>query len=159
AMVIELPDNIVHISREAALVLARNDDMRDMPVTSLLRRLTLADLRRVVKEFTDAVLLGEPLATEMRFRRPGGGVLTLSVRAETEIVNEEPARIRMIVQDVSELKEAEARVRYLAHHDVLTGLANRHFFNEQISHAMQQGNGRRLRKGALHLIDLDRFKE
>lgn len=159
AMVIELPDNIVHISREAALVLARNDDMRDMPVTMLLRRLTLADLRRVVKEFSDAVLLGEPLATEMRFRRPGGGVLTLSVRAETEIVNDEPARIRMIVQDVSELKEAEARVRYLAHHDVLTGLANRHFFNEQISHAMQQGNGRRLRKGALHLIDLDRFKE
>ncbi|MEZ5824450.1 MAG: EAL domain-containing protein [Geminicoccaceae bacterium] len=129
-----------------------------MPVISLLRRLEPCDLRRVVKEFSDAVLLREPFATELRFRRADAGILTLSVRAEPEIVDNRPARIRMIVQDVSELKEAEARVRYLAHHDVLTGLANRHFFNEQIALAMQPSS-RRLRRGALHLIDLDRFKE
>ncbi|MEM6616063.1 MAG: EAL domain-containing protein [Pseudomonadota bacterium] len=58
--------------------------------------------------------------------------------------------------DISDLKETEQRVRYLADHDVLTGLPNRHFM---------QSNFRSLARAvpdnsdsALILLDLDRFK-
>ena len=49
-------------------------------------------------------------------------------------------------------------MRYLAHHDVLTGLANRISFKNRVTEALKP-TGRRLRRGALHLIDLYRFKE
>ena len=57
-----------------------------------------------------------------------------------------------------EKQQAERRIRFLAHHDALTGLANRALFIEKIENALaasaMQGRGI-----ALHFVDLDRFKE
>jgi diguanylate cyclase (GGDEF)-like protein/PAS domain S-box-containing protein len=54
-------------------------------------------------------------------------------------------------------KQAEERIRHLAHYDELTGLANRSMFSQSLSHAIAkaQRNGREL---AVLFIDLDRFK-
>ncbi|MEZ5837969.1 MAG: EAL domain-containing protein [Geminicoccaceae bacterium] len=158
AIMIDLRRRTARISREAALVLDRGKDELVLSLRALMRRLEADDYRRLMQEFARAVELRESLATEFRYRRPNGGILTLSLRGEAEFVGDEPVRVRIIVQDVSELKEAEARVRYLAHHDVLTGLPNRFSFNEKVVEALRPA-GRRVRQGALHLIDLDRFKE
>ena len=40
-----------------------------------------------------------------------------------------PLRALGVVIDVTEQREAEARIAHLAHHDALTGLANRLLFN------------------------------
>ncbi|WDG81306.1 EAL domain-containing protein [Pseudomonas chlororaphis] len=59
--------------------------------------------------------------------------------------------------DLSARRESEERMRYLTHHDELTGLANRSLFRERLREAhqrMRQG-GRSL---ALVHINLDRFK-
>ena len=54
-------------------------------------------------------------------------------------------------------KQAEERIRHLAHYDELTGLANRSMFSQCLSHALAQArrNGMQL---AVLFIDLDRFK-
>ncbi|MFH1879499.1 MAG: EAL domain-containing protein [Bacillota bacterium] len=54
-------------------------------------------------------------------------------------------------------KQAEERIRHLAHYDELTGLANRSMFSQRLSHALAQArrNGMQL---AVLFIDLDRFK-
>jgi diguanylate cyclase (GGDEF)-like protein/PAS domain S-box-containing protein len=54
-------------------------------------------------------------------------------------------------------KQAEERIRHLAHYDELTGLANRNMFSQCLSHAIAQArrNGKQL---AVLFIDLDRFK-
>jgi diguanylate cyclase (GGDEF)-like protein len=55
-------------------------------------------------------------------------------------------------------REAEVRMRYLAHHDVLSGVLNRTSFHE----ALQQAGWRRAEGGpgfALLCIDLDHFKD
>ncbi len=59
--------------------------------------------------------------------------------------------------DISERKEADERIQYLAYHDHLTGLANRLMFEQRMQHAIARAerNGSRL---ALIFIDLDRFK-
>jgi len=59
-------------------------------------------------------------------------------------------------EDITERCAAHARVEHLARHDVLTNLANRALFSENLDEAIL-----RTRRGglfALHLLDLDRFK-
>ncbi len=59
--------------------------------------------------------------------------------------------------DLSSRRAAEERMRYLAHFDELTGLANRSLFNERLHEARERvrSGGRSL---ALLHINLDRFK-
>jgi diguanylate cyclase (GGDEF)-like protein/PAS domain S-box-containing protein len=54
-------------------------------------------------------------------------------------------------------KQAEERIRHLAHYDDLTGLANRSMFSQRVSNAIAKArrNGMQL---AILFIDLDRFK-
>ena len=62
-----------------------------------------------------------------------------------------------IVEDITERKEAQSRVQYLATHDEMTGLANRTLFNELIEHAVARERRENGRFAVLY-IDLDRFK-
>jgi len=59
--------------------------------------------------------------------------------------------------DISERKASEEQVRYLAHHDVLTGLPNRGVAERRLREAMQQST-RSGQPVAVLFIDLDRFK-
>ena len=62
-----------------------------------------------------------------------------------------------IIEDITERKEAQSRVQYLATHDEMTGLANRTLFNELIEHAVARERRENGRFAVLY-IDLDRFK-
>lgn len=59
--------------------------------------------------------------------------------------------------DVTERLEAEERVSYLAHHDVLTGLPNRAAFDARLARAVEKGRKSRTGIG-LCLVDVDHFK-
>lgn len=62
------------------------------------------------------------------------------------------------VRDLSARKQAEQHIRFLAHHDALTGLPNRVNFgrllDDEIAHARRHGQ-----TFAVLCLDLDRFKE
>ncbi|PCE30488.1 EAL domain-containing protein [Burkholderia ubonensis] len=62
-----------------------------------------------------------------------------------------------IFSDITQRRQAEERLGYLATHDVLTGLANRTLFEERLAHAIVQAK-RGGRKVAVMYLDLDRFK-
>ncbi|KDB09748.1 diguanylate cyclase/phosphodiesterase with PAS/PAC sensor(s) [Burkholderia sp. lig30] len=62
-----------------------------------------------------------------------------------------------IFSDITQRRQAEERLGYLATHDVLTGLANRALFEERLERAIVHGK-RRGRKVAVMYLDLDRFK-
>ncbi|QAU46315.1 putative bifunctional diguanylate cyclase/phosphodiesterase [Bradyrhizobium guangzhouense] len=59
------------------------------------------------------------------------------------------------VADITERRKAEARIAYMAHHDGLTDLPNREYFQERLKQALDQAAGKRV--GVLY-IDLDLFK-
>ncbi|MBN8284361.1 GGDEF domain-containing phosphodiesterase [Zoogloea sp.] len=61
------------------------------------------------------------------------------------------------ITDISERRADEARIRYLAHHDSLTGLPNRSQLMEQVPRLISRAAGRGDMLGVL-FIDLDRFK-
>ncbi|HLZ01940.1 MAG TPA: EAL domain-containing protein [Bradyrhizobium sp.] len=59
-------------------------------------------------------------------------------------------------EDITEKRQAELKIEHMAHHDALTGLANRIRLNERLELALaQRGNGEMV---AVHHLDLDRFK-
>ncbi|HUI12962.1 MAG TPA: EAL domain-containing protein [Xanthobacteraceae bacterium] len=65
--------------------------------------------------------------------------------------------VLVAVVDVTERKNAEARIAYMAHHDALTDLPNRVLFHERLNELLGRvrRNGERL---AVHCLDLDHFK-
>ena len=63
----------------------------------------------------------------------------------------------VVINDVTERKKSEQRIAFMAHHDALTGLANRAAVTQQIEEAA----ARQRRRGdsfTVLLLDLDRFK-
>lgn len=62
-----------------------------------------------------------------------------------------------IIHDLSELRAKEAQIQHLAHHDVLTGLGNRHQLNERLCHAVRQAKSQQ-EELALILFDLGRIQ-
>ena len=59
--------------------------------------------------------------------------------------------------DISERKASERQIEHMAHHDALTGLANRHVSNLRLAAAIAQARRNDEKVGVL-FIDLDRFK-
>ncbi len=63
-----------------------------------------------------------------------------------------------VIEDVTESKKAEQRIAFLAHHDALTGLANRAALAQKIEEAAARQR-RRDEPFTVLLLDLDRFKQ
>ena len=114
--------------------------------------------RDAVKDaVTSALLEHKPFTLDHRIRRPDGEIRFVQERAQALYgSDDEPLRMIGTLQDVTERKQAEARVLQLAYYDELTGLPNRVFFQEQLNRvlAVAERHGNSV---ALILLDLDRF--
>jgi diguanylate cyclase (GGDEF)-like protein/PAS domain S-box-containing protein len=60
-------------------------------------------------------------------------------------------------QDVTDRKQAEEKIHFLAYYDRLTGLANRHLFNDRVTQALAYAQRQQVLVAILYM-DLDRFK-
>ncbi len=81
--------------------------------------------------------------------------LDLRVQERTAVLEQ---TMRQLEGEIDERRQVEERLDHLAHHDPLTGLANRLLFGEQFkkSISIASRSGRQL---GLLFIDLDRFKD
>lgn len=120
----------------------------DLPAFAAIRELSVADdnLRR----------LGLFKSDEWLLSLPDGACLSAEVTATScEAGGRKLAQWNF--RDVSDRKEAEARIRHLALHDSLTGLANRAKFFDRLQVAIA-GARRNGTKVAALVVDLDHFK-
>jgi len=60
--------------------------------------------------------------------------------------------------DITEIRRIESRIVHMAHHDALTDLPNRTLLSERLQQALG-GTGHGHQSWAVHMLDLDRFKE
>lgn len=101
----------------------------------------------------------QPFSVHYRITLEDGSERTILNQGEVVRGSSHQRRLAVgIIQDITALKKAEDRIRYLAFYDNLTGLANRSLFREHwfkvLPHALR--NGKRL---AVLFIDLDHFKQ
>jgi diguanylate cyclase (GGDEF)-like protein/PAS domain S-box-containing protein len=66
--------------------------------------------------------------------------------------------VMSIVADITERKQAEEKIHYLAYHDTLTGLPNRVSFEERLTEALTRGESSQ-QPLAVMFLSLDRFKK
>jgi diguanylate cyclase (GGDEF)-like protein len=59
-------------------------------------------------------------------------------------------------EDITEQRQAELKIEYMAHHDALTGLANRVLLNQRLENALDRVVEPEML--AVHHLDLDQFK-
>lgn len=106
----------------------------------------------------DACRAGVPFSVQYRVTLPEGRERI--ILNQGEVVRRETPEKRYavgIIQDITELKKAEDKIRYLAFYDNLTGLANRALFREhwvRLAPQLARSGG----KAAIFFIDLDHFK-
>lgn len=95
---------------------------------------------------------------EKRYRRKDGepiwGSLTVTAKRGSDGA---PEYYILMIEDISDRKEAEERIQYLATHDELTALMNRASFGPLLDHAIESAR-RHHNTCAVLFIDLDRFK-
>jgi diguanylate cyclase (GGDEF)-like protein/PAS domain S-box-containing protein len=92
---------------------------------------------------------------ETEFRRRDGDVFIGDVRLR--VVRDDAQRalyLEGFIEDITERKHAEARLRYLYAHDILTGLHNRAYFEEELT---RLADSRRYPVGVI-MVDVDGLK-
>jgi diguanylate cyclase (GGDEF)-like protein/PAS domain S-box-containing protein len=117
------------------------------------------DDRQSVLEATDKALRKyEPYRVEYRILQPDRTVRSVHAQGEVEFgADGKPLRMFGTLQDVTERKQAQDRLSYLAYYDTLTGLPNRVALGERMQQAMAEAK-RTERLVAVMFLDLDRFK-
>jgi predicted signal transduction protein with EAL and GGDEF domain/DNA-binding response OmpR family regulator len=124
----------------------------------LVRMVPMPERRGMTRVLSDVQLQSTVLAIDVPVTLSDGRMRIVHVEAEPEF-NEHGQAVGYtgIVQDVTDRRVAEDRIRHLANFDALTGLPNRRQLiwrtERALDHARRLGH-----QAALLLIDLDRFK-
>lgn len=100
---------------------------------------------------------GRVLGYEQIYRHRDGRHVIASVRARL-LDPAAPDKGRVyVIEDITEKRDHEARIRHLAEHDALTGLPNRLLMSDRLTVAIEWSRRER-KRFALFFIDIDRFK-
>ncbi len=104
------------------------------------------------------ILAGDVWSGEVVERRKNDELFTV-FQTITPLIDNDGVISHFIAvhEDITDRKNAEARIEHLAYHDPLTGLFNRAELHNRLEQAVQHAK-RYSRSVALHFIDLDRFK-
>lgn len=114
----------------------------------------------VIKVWNEAVANASPVDSEFRVLDAAGEWHWVRARG-TPIPTDDGTGLEWtgVLEDVNERHQAQARIAHMAHHDALTGLANRVLFGERLERAVAGYDGTPATGVAVLCVDLDHFKE
>ncbi len=111
----------------------------------------------VIGKYREAMLAGSSIRNEEDVELPAGRVIVETTLTPVFDASGLCTHLLGIARDVTARKHLESALRFLADHDPLTRLPNRHRFEAELSRHLetaQRGGG----GGAMLLLDLDNFK-
>jgi len=116
------------------------------------------DSKLNIKEMWAKIRLGEVWTGEIVNRRKDGGFISV-YQTITPLRDDlgEISHYVSVSEDVTERKESEKRIAFMATHDELTSLPNRSLLNDRLQHAIAHAK-RQQEKMAVLFLDIDHFK-
>jgi diguanylate cyclase (GGDEF)-like protein len=158
--------------RNRTLLLGMPDTLLVMDVHGIIREALTGDetrarfVRTLIGEPFDARLLPnearaarDALATTLATAATTSYESTSAasgIHYETRLIKQQGGTVLAIMRDVTDRKQAEARIHHLACHDSLTGLPNRAMFLQELQRHARAVAARGQRLAVLY-VDLDRF--
>jgi len=134
-------------------------DQADLPYDKLLESLHPEDRPKFSSALAQCLNGTGNLDIEYRVAWADGSFRWLRTKGDALLdLDGDPIKVLWVTEDVSQRKDMDARVRFLAHHDLLTGLPNRSLFQDRLQQALAAAK-RMQSRVALLFIDLDRFKD
>ncbi|KQV60013.1 histidine kinase [Pelomonas sp. Root1217] len=145
------------ISAEGLRVFGRGPQDR-LDFIGVMRMVPADDRHVFLRLLRDVIAHTSVLVTDLPLILPDGRQRVVHIEAEPEF-NEQGGvnGYTGILQDVTDRRQAEDRIRQLAHFDALTGLPNRRQLIYRVERAIESARRGGHEVGLL-LIDLDRFK-
>ncbi|WP_188067882.1 EAL domain-containing protein [Brevibacillus brevis] len=129
---------------------------QSLPLKKLMTMCTTTDAELISTHFTNAVQ-GEAGNCDITLTTSEGRQLHLNMTHTPVFVDQQITGVFMIVRDITNKKEYEAKINYLAFHDSLTGLPNRRFVEQQLDQVIMEAQKTDQQVYVLFL-DLDHFK-
>ena len=147
-----------HLWSEQTSRLLGADEATAATHEEFLSRVHPDDRATVARAFDEALSASHALSVECRVPTPDAGDLVLHAQAEPVVGSDgQPAGLAGTLQDITERRRAEERIRRLAYFDAQTDLPNRVLFQERVHQAIRDAR-RCHRLVALLFMDLDHFK-
>ncbi|MGH8767381.1 MAG: putative bifunctional diguanylate cyclase/phosphodiesterase [Burkholderiales bacterium] len=154
----DVRSRMVRASEMSLHLFGIRSDHPDVPYQQLLESIYHEDRPRFTQAVDECLGGTGNLDIEYRVSWPDGTHRWLRTKGDALLDLEgEPIKVLWVTEDVSQRKDMDARLRFLAHHDLLTGLPNRTLFQDRMQQALASAKRMETRV-ALLFIDLDRFK-
>jgi diguanylate cyclase (GGDEF)-like protein len=147
----------IQCSQEFSRIYSIDDPDDPISLDSLLSRVHSEDRESMRSALMSCLREGRPFSLDHRTIVLDGSERILHFQAERTVTPSGTPLIEGTVQDITQRKHVEEQVRYLAYHDVLTGLGNRRLLKENLSLSLNEAR-RESTIVAVLFIDLDGFK-
>jgi diguanylate cyclase (GGDEF)-like protein/PAS domain S-box-containing protein len=145
--------NFAQVSPSSAAILGYQPE--EMIGRSAVKFIYLDDLEATRNEMRAARRGRNTRNFETRYNHKDGRIVTL---AWTGVWSEVEQQHFFIGRDITERKEAEEKLRYLAHYDQLTGLPNRITLQTNLAELLKSRDQVPARPTSIAMFDLDNFK-
>ncbi|MBI3529369.1 MAG: EAL domain-containing protein [Betaproteobacteria bacterium] len=154
----DVKSSMVRSSDMSLRLLGIRSDQPNLPYDTLLESLHPEDRIKFSHALEQCLSGTGNLDVEYRVAWADGSFRWLRTKGDALLdLDGDPIKVLWVTEDVSQRKDMDARVRFLAHHDLLTGLPNRTLFQDRLQQALAAAK-RMQSRVALLFIDLDRFK-
>ncbi|PEW97782.1 diguanylate cyclase [Bacillus cereus] len=151
---LDLYGNFLNVNNAGTTLLGyQTNELLNQPYYSLMYE---EDLEEIINAF-HRVKKGKSISLEIRAYHKNRDIYYLHVTAVPIFLKEHISGVYLMIKDITESKQQQEQINFLAYHDTLTELANRRSFHQHLEKAIARAKVSK-RPFAVMFIDLDRFK-
>ncbi|PFM63837.1 diguanylate cyclase [Bacillus cereus] len=151
---LDLYGNFLNVNNAGTTLLGyQTNELLNQPYYSLMYE---EDLEEIITAFHH-VKKGKSISLEIRAYHKNRDIYYLNVTAVPIFLKEHISGVYLMLKDITETKQQQEQINFLAYHDTLTELANRRSFHQQLEKAIIRAKTSK-RPFAVMFLDLDRFK-
>ncbi|AWC30585.1 putative bifunctional diguanylate cyclase/phosphodiesterase [Bacillus cytotoxicus] len=151
---LDLHGNFLNVNHAGITLLGyQTNELLNQPYYSLVYE---KDLKKIIDAFHH-VKRGNSISLEIRAYHKNRDIYFLHVTAVPIILKEHIPGVYLMIKDITESKQQQEQINFLAYHDTLTELSNRRSFHKQLEEAIVRAKITK-QPFAVLFLDLDRFK-